>query len=112
MLCKFDKLDVIRLILMIDILISMWYSIYIRKKKSSNKKGILKMQTTAIKKKRYVLSPEDIRALRVVYSLLGDFLEDEELTGEIRLEACASVGDAQNIVFTILNLNGIEFDLD
>ena len=69
------------------------------------------MQVTTVKKKRYVLSPEDIKALEIVSSLLDDFIEDEELTEKIHSEVWANVGDAQEIVSTILSLNGIEFDL-
>ena len=69
------------------------------------------MQVTTVKKKRYDLSSGEIQALEVVSSLLDDFLEDEELTEVINLEAYASVKDAQDIIFTILDLDGTEFDL-
>ena len=69
------------------------------------------MQITTVKKKKYVLSSEDIKALKVVSSLLDEFIEDEELAEEINSEIYASVEDAQNIIFTILDLDGTEFDL-
>ena len=69
------------------------------------------MQITTVKKKKYVLSSEDIKALEVVSSLLDEFIEDEELAEEINSEIYASVKDAQDIIFTILDLDGTEFDL-
>jgi hypothetical protein len=74
------------------------------------------MQVTIVKKKRYVLSPEDVKALEVVSSLLDGFIKDEELAEEINSEAVwtsvgANVEDAQEVVSTILSLNGIEFNL-
>ena len=69
------------------------------------------MQITTVKKKKYVLSSEDIKALEVVSLLLDEFIEDEELAEEINLENYPSVKDAQDIIFTILNLDGTEFDL-
>ena len=69
------------------------------------------MQTTTVKKKKYVLSPGEIRALKDVSSLLSNFLEDEELVEVINLEAYATVRDAQDIISTILNLNETELDL-
>ena len=69
------------------------------------------MQTTTVKKKRFVLSSDDIRALKVVSSILDDFIEDEELSDAIASEACASVRDASDIVSTILNLDETEIDL-
>jgi hypothetical protein len=74
------------------------------------------MQVTIVKKKRYVLSPEDVKALEVVSSLLDGFIKDEELAEEINSETVwtsvgANVEDAQEVVSTILSLNGIEFDL-
>ena len=69
------------------------------------------MQITTVKKKKYVLSSEDIKALEVVSSLLDEFIEDEELAEEINSEIYVSVKDAQDIIFTILNLDRTEFDL-
>jgi hypothetical protein len=69
------------------------------------------MQITTVKKKRYVLSSEDIKALKIVSSLLDDIIKDEELAEIITPEAYASVRDAQDIVFTILDFDGTEFDL-
>lgn len=69
------------------------------------------MLTATVKKKRYDLSSEDIKALKVVSSLLNDVIEDEELVEIISTEACASVRDAQDIVLTILKFDGTEFDL-
>ena len=69
------------------------------------------MQITTVKKKKYVLSSEDIKALEVVSSLLDEFIEDEELAEEINSEIYVSVKDAQDIIFTILDLNRTEFDL-
>lgn len=69
------------------------------------------MQIITVKKKRYVLSSEDIRALKIVSSLLDDVIKDEELTEIITPEAYASVRDAQNVVFAILEFDGTEFEL-
>ena len=69
------------------------------------------MQITTVKKKSYVLSPENVRALKDVSLLLDKFVEDEELAEVIESEACASVRDARDIVFTILNLEETDIDL-
>lgn len=71
------------------------------------------MQVTTVKKKRYDLSSEEIKALEVVSSLLDDFIEDEELAEQIQInsEAWPSVRDAQDIISTILSFNETEFDL-
>ena len=69
------------------------------------------MQTTTVKKKRYVLSSEDIRALKDVSLLLDKFVEDRELVETIDSEACTSIGDAQDIIAAILNLNETDIAL-
>jgi fructose-specific phosphotransferase system component IIB len=69
------------------------------------------MQITTVHKKKYVLSSEDIKALDVVFLLLDEFIEDEELAEGINSEALASVKDAQNIISTIFDLEEVEFNL-
>lgn len=71
------------------------------------------MKIRTVKKKRYVLSSEDIETLKIVSSLLDDFIKDEELAEQIQInsEAWPSVRDAQDIVSTILSFNETEFDL-
>lgn len=69
------------------------------------------MQTITVKKKRYSLSSKDIEALKVVSSLLDDFIKDEELAEEINSEAYVSVRGAQAIISAILYLDETEFDL-
>ena len=69
------------------------------------------MQITTVKKKSYVLSPENVRALEDVSLLLDKFVEDGELAGVIDLEADTSIGDAQDIIAAILNLDETEFVL-
>ena len=69
------------------------------------------MQITTVKKKRYILSPENVRALKDVSLLLDKFFEDKELAEVIDSEACASIGEAQDIIATILNLEETDIDL-
>ena len=69
------------------------------------------MQITTVKKKSYVLSPENVRALKDVSLLLDKFVEDEELAEVIDSEACASIEDAQDIIAAILNLEETDIDL-
>ena len=69
------------------------------------------MQIITVKKKSYILSPENVRALKDVSLLLDKFVEDGELAGVIDLEADTSIGDAQNIIAAILNLDETDIDL-
>ena len=66
------------------------------------------MKITTVKKKRYVLSPENVRALKDVSLLLDKFVEDRELAEVIDSEACTSIGEAQDIIAAILNLDEAE----
>ena len=69
------------------------------------------MQITTVKKKGYVLSPENVRALKDVSLLLDKFVEDKELAEAIGSEACTSIEDAQDIIAAILNLDETEIAL-
>ena len=69
------------------------------------------MQITTVQRKKYTLSPEDIKALEVVFSLLDEFIEDEKLAEEINSQIYASVKDAQDIISIILDLEEVEFNL-
>ena len=69
------------------------------------------MKITTVKKKRYVLSPENVRALKDVSLLLDKFVEDRELAERITLEACASIGEAQDVIAAILNFDEKEIAL-
>lgn len=69
------------------------------------------MQITTVTKKSYVLSPENVRALKDVSLLLDKFVEDKELAEVIGSEACTSIGHAQDIIAAILNLDETEIAL-
>ena len=69
------------------------------------------MQITTVNKKSYVLSLENVRALKDVSLLLDKFVEDKELAEVIGSEAGTSIGDAQDIIAAILNLDGTDIDL-
>ena len=69
------------------------------------------MQIITVKKKSYILSPENVRALKDVSLLLDKFVEDKELAEAIGSEACTSIEDAQDIIAAILNLDETDIDL-
>ena len=69
------------------------------------------MQITTVQKKSYVLSLENVRALKDVSLLLDKFVEDKDLAEVIGSEAGTSIGDAQDIIAAILNLEETDIDL-
>ena len=69
------------------------------------------MQIATVTKKSYILSPENVRALKDVSLLLDKFVEDRELAEQIDSEACTSIGNAQDIIAAILNLDETEIAL-
>lgn len=87
---------------MIDILISMWYYIYTRKRYHKKERNI-KMKT--VMEKRFILNLKERDALEVVSVILKDFIGDEELSNTITLESGASLLNALDLVSTILELD-------
>ena len=68
------------------------------------------MKTQEVRKKKYSLTQTETSAIREVLHLLSQITDDDDITDAIQSEAYAGVGDTEDILNAILNLN--EKDLE
>ena len=70
------------------------------------------MRIGEIKKKIYTLTSEEREILHKMYSLLEDFRTDDDLSDQIQGKACANIGDALDIIDSILSFDGVELEFE
>ena len=68
------------------------------------------MWITEVKKKHYNLTVEEISAIKRAIVVLETISIDDEICEAIQCEACGGVGDAQNVLNTILSLDATDID--
>ena len=68
------------------------------------------MQTITVAKKKYILTQTEASAIREVIRLLSQITDDDDLADTIQIEACSEVEDTEELLNTILNLEGKDIE--
>ena len=69
------------------------------------------MRIQEVKKIKYTLTQTEISAIIEVLRLLSDITDDDGITNMIQNEVCIGIGDAEDILTTIIELNETDIDL-
>ena len=68
------------------------------------------MQTITVAKKKYILTQTEASAIKEVIRLLSQITDDDDIADTIQIEACSEVEDTEELVNTILNLEGKDIE--
>ena len=68
------------------------------------------MQIITVKKKKYILTQTEASAIREVLRLLSQITDDDDIADTIQIEACSEVEDTEELLNTILNLEGKDIE--
>ena len=68
------------------------------------------MQTITVAKKKYILTQTEASAIREVIRLLSQITDDDDIADTIQIEACSEVEDTEELLNTILNLEGKDIE--
>ena len=68
------------------------------------------MKTITVAKKKYILTQTEASAIREVLRLLSQITDDDDIADTIQIEACSEVEDTEELLNTILNLEGKDIE--
>lgn len=68
------------------------------------------MQTITVAKKKYILTQTEASAIKEVIRLLSQITDDDDIADTIQIEACSEVEDTEELLNTILNLEGKDIE--